>query len=99
MAASQQFCLKWNNHQSNLITVFDDLLSNQDYVDVTLACEGHNIKAHKMVLSACSPFFQDLFKNNPCKHPIVIMKDMKYTDLKAIVRFMYKGEVNVSQVI
>ncbi|KAG1661738.1 Protein bric-a-brac 2 [Nymphon striatum] len=97
MASSQQFCLKWNNHQSNLISVFDDLLNNQEYVDVTLACEGHNIKAHKMVLSACSPFFQDLFKNNPCKHPIVIMKDMKYTDLKAVVRFMYKGEVNVSQ--
>ncbi|XP_042144859.1 protein tramtrack, beta isoform isoform X26 [Ixodes scapularis] len=94
---SQQFCLKWNNHQSNMLVVFEQLLSNEALVDVTLACEGHSLKAHKMVLSACSPFFQALFVENPCKHPIVILKDMRYMDLKAIVEFMYKGEVNVSQ--
>ncbi|XP_040354712.1 protein bric-a-brac 2 isoform X1 [Ixodes scapularis] len=94
---SQQFCLKWNNHQSNMLVVFEQLLSNEALVDVTLACEGHSLKAHRMVLSACSPFFQALFVENPCKHPIVIMKDMRYMDLKAIVEFMYKGEVNVSQ--
>ncbi|XP_054933413.1 uncharacterized protein [Dermacentor andersoni] len=94
---SQQFCLKWNNHQSNMLAVFEQLLSNEALVDVTLACEGLSLKAHKMVLSACSPFFQALFVENPCKHPIVIMKDMRYMDLKAIVEFMYRGEVNVSQ--
>uniref|UniRef100_A0A2R5L4A7 BTB domain-containing protein n=1 Tax=Ornithodoros turicata TaxID=34597 RepID=A0A2R5L4A7_9ACAR len=94
---SQQFCLKWNNHQSNMLTVFEQLLSNEALVDVTLACEGLSLKAHKMVLSACSPFFQALFVENPCKHPIVILKDMRYVDLKAIVEFMYRGEVNVSQ--
>uniref|UniRef100_A0A131YN22 Zinc finger protein n=1 Tax=Rhipicephalus appendiculatus TaxID=34631 RepID=A0A131YN22_RHIAP len=94
---SQQFCLKWNNHQSNMLAVFEQLLSNEALVDVTLACEGLSLKAHKMVLSACSPFFQALFVENPCKHPIVILKDMRYMDLKAIVEFMYRGEVNVSQ--
>uniref|UniRef100_A0A2R5LEC4 BTB domain-containing protein n=1 Tax=Ornithodoros turicata TaxID=34597 RepID=A0A2R5LEC4_9ACAR len=94
---SQQFCLKWNNHQSNMLAVFEQLLSNEAFVDVTLACEGLSLKAHKMVLSACSPFFQALFVENPCKHPIVILKDTRYMDLKAIVEFMYRGEVNVSQ--
>ncbi|GIY09146.1 protein bric-a-brac 2 [Caerostris darwini] len=93
---SQQFCLKWNNHTTNMLQVFDNLLSTEALVDVTLACEGFSLKAHKMVLSACSPFFQSLFLDNPCKHPIVIMKDMRYTDLKAIIDFMYRGEVNVS---
>lgn len=80
-----------------MLAVFEQLLSNEALVDVTLACEGLSLKAHKMVLSACSPFFQALFVENPCKHPIVIMKDMRYMDLKAIVEFMYRGEVNVSQ--
>ncbi|XP_023222358.1 longitudinals lacking protein, isoforms H/M/V-like isoform X2 [Centruroides sculpturatus] len=93
---TQQFQLKWNNHQSNMVTVFDQLLSSEALVDVTLACEGLSLKAHKIVLSACSPFFQNLFLENPCTHPIVIMKDMKYAELKAIVDFIYKGEVNVS---
>ncbi|XP_022662506.1 protein bric-a-brac 2-like isoform X4 [Varroa destructor] len=94
---AQQFCLKWNNHQANMLSVFDRLLSNKSLVDVTIGCEGRQVKAHKVVLSACSPFFENLFTENPCKHPIVILKDIRYADLKALVEFMYKGEVNVVQ--
>nr|CAD7568244.1 unnamed protein product [Timema californicum] len=93
----QQFCLRWNNYQSNLTNVFDQLLQSESFVDVTLACDGHSVKAHKMVLSACSPYFQSLFFDNPCQHPIVILKDIKWPELKAAVEFMYKGEINVSQ--
>ncbi len=94
----QLFCLRWNNYQTNLTNVFDQLLQNESFVDVTLACaDGHSVKAHKMVLSACSPYFQSLFYDNPCKHPIVIMKDIKWNELKAAVEFMYRGEINICQ--
>lgn len=92
--SSQQFCLRWNNYQTNLTSVFDQLLQNESFVDVTLACDGHSIKAHKMVLSACSPYFQSLFFDNPCQHPIIIMRDVKWPELKAAVEFMYKGNPN-----
>ena len=95
--SGQQFCLKWNNYQSNMSEVFQNMLLNENLVDVTLACEGANLKAHRMVLAACSPYFQSLFVTNPCKHPIVILKDVRFVDLKAIIDFMYRGEVNVSQ--
>lgn len=94
---SQQFCLRWNNYQTNLTCVFDQLLQSESFVDVTLACDGNQIKAHKIVLSACSPYFQSLFFDNPCQHPIIIMRDVKWPELKAIVEFMYKGEINVNQ--
>lgn len=118
----QQFCLRWNNHQPNFISVFSALLHNENLVDVTLAAEGNQLQAHKVVLSACSTYFevsahclllsvlrthhlttrppsplQTLFILNPCKHPIVILKDVRYSDLKTLVDFMYYGEVNVSQ--
>ncbi|XP_061382172.1 protein bric-a-brac 1-like isoform X4 [Danaus plexippus] len=93
----QQFCLRWNNYQTNLANCFDQLLQTESFVDVTLACEGQSLKAHKVVLSACSPYFQTLFMDNPCRHPIIIMRDIKYCDLKAVVDFMYRGEINVSQ--
>ncbi|KAH8386156.1 hypothetical protein KR200_001681 [Drosophila serrata] len=96
-SSSQQFCLRWNNYQSNLTTIFDQLLQNECFVDVTLACDGRSMKAHKMVLSACSPYFQTLLAETPCQHPIVIMRDVNWSDLKAIVEFMYRGEINVSQ--
>ncbi|XP_020279641.1 longitudinals lacking protein, isoforms H/M/V-like isoform X2 [Pseudomyrmex gracilis] len=97
MASSQRFCLRWNNHQSNLLSVFDQLLHDECFVDVTLAVEGQLLRAHKMVLSACSPYFQALFAGHPDKHPIVILKDVPYVDMRSLLDFMYRGEVSVDQ--
>lgn len=58
MQTMQQFCLRWNNHQPNFISVFTALLTDETLVDVTLACEGKHLQAHKVVLSACSAYFQ-----------------------------------------
>lgn len=58
MDDDQQFCLRWNNHQSTLVAVFDTLLENGTLVDCTLAAEGKCLNAHKVVLSACSPYFE-----------------------------------------
>nr|CAH7759543.1 unnamed protein product [Callosobruchus chinensis] len=93
---SEHYCLRWNNHQSNLLGVFSQLLRDESLVDVTLACsEGHSIRAHKVVLSACSSYFQSLFVDHPSRHPIVILKDVRFSELRTLVEFMYKGEVNV----
>lgn len=100
MAASketQQFCVRWNSYQSNLQSAFPKLLTNEHFVDVTLACESRMVKCHKVVLSACSAYFEKLLVQNPCQHPIIFMKDMKYWEVQALVDFMYKGEVNVTQ--
>uniref|UniRef100_A0A6B2EC09 Putative homeobox transcription factor sip1 n=1 Tax=Phlebotomus kandelakii TaxID=1109342 RepID=A0A6B2EC09_9DIPT len=93
---SEHYCLRWNNHQSNLLGVFSQLLQDESLVDVTLACsEGASIRAHKVVLSACSSYFQSLFLDHPARHPIVILKDVRFAELRTLVEFMYKGEVNV----
>lgn len=58
VSGQQQFNLRWNNHTNNILQVFMEQYANEGLVDVTIACDGHFIKAHKMVLSACSPYFQ-----------------------------------------
>ncbi|XP_008198867.1 protein tramtrack, beta isoform isoform X31 [Tribolium castaneum] len=95
--ASEQFSLCWDNFHKNMSTGMNSLLENEDLVDVTLAVEGKYLKAHKMVLSVCSPYFRELFKVNPCKHPIVFMKDVSYVAMSDLLQFMYQGEVQVSQ--
>ncbi|XP_063228478.1 longitudinals lacking protein, isoforms H/M/V-like isoform X35 [Bacillus rossius redtenbacheri] len=97
MASEQQFCLRWNNHQSTLVSVFDTLLESGTLVDCTLAAEGQYLKAHKVVLSACSPYFELLLSQHYEKHPIIILKDVKFQELKAMMDYMYRGEVNISQ--
>lgn len=62
MGSSQQFSLRWNNYLKHITCAFDTLRTDEDLVDVTLSCEGKRIRAHKMLLSACSTYFRDLFK-------------------------------------
>ncbi|XP_061512128.1 modifier of mdg4 isoform X3 [Anopheles gambiae] len=93
----QQFSLRWNNYTSYIAGAFDSLRYEEDFVDVTLCCEGRKIRAHKILLSACSPYFKDVFKENPCQHPVIIFKNVRYTDLMSLVEFMYQGEVSVPQ--
>ncbi|XP_049775495.1 broad-complex core protein isoforms 1/2/3/4/5-like isoform X11 [Schistocerca cancellata] len=97
MGSSQQFSLRWNNYLNHITGAFDTLRNDDELVDVTLSCEGKRIKAHKMLLSVCSTYFRDLFKENPCQHPVIIFRNVKFEDLVALIDFMYHGEVNVMQ--
>ena len=62
MMDSQKFCLKWDGFQSSVTSVFDHLRRDGELVDITLCCEGQRVRAHRMMLSACSPYFRDLLK-------------------------------------
>lgn len=66
MVDTQHFCLRWNNYQSSITSAFENLRDDEDFVDVTLACDGRSLKAHRVVLSACSPYFRELLKVSVC---------------------------------
>ena len=98
MASSEEkYCLKWNNFESSISSAFKQLRDDEDFFDVTLVCEDHQVQAHKVILSACSPFFRFVLKKNPHQHPLLYLKGVKYEDITSILDFLYHGEVNVSQ--
>lgn len=97
MTEQEHYSLRWNNHQNHILRAFDALLQTKTLVDVTLVCAETSIRAHKVVLSACSPFFQNVFAENPCKHPVIVLKDYPGWVVQAIVDFMYRGEISVPQ--
>ena len=98
MATSEKFCLKWNDFQKNIGTVFGSLRQDEDFSDITLVSEdGHQVEAHKVVLAGSSSFFQKLLKKNKHAHPLLYMRGVSSEDLLAIVDFLYFGETNINQ--
>lgn len=95
--ANDQFNIRWNNYTSVLQNVFRKLLEGEQFVDVTLACEGQSIKCHRLILSACSTYFDRILTDNPSSNLVIYLKDMKFWELRALVTFMYNGEVSISQ--
>jgi len=95
--SSEKFCLRWNDFETNISVAFRELREDKDFFDVTLACDDQQMQAHKVILSACSPFFRSVLKKNPHAHPLLYLKGVKYVDLVAVLNFMYHGEVNVAQ--
>jgi len=97
MGSTEKFCLRWNDFESNISGAFRELRDDKDFFDVTLACDEDQIQAHKVILSACSPFFRTVLRRNRHEHPLLYLKGVKYVDLVAVLNFMYHGEVNVAQ--
>ena len=94
----EKLCVRWNDFKDNINSSFRGLREENDFADVTLACEdGEQLKAHRVILAALSPFFQNLLRKIIHPHPLIFMRGVKYEDLLAIVDFLYCGEANVHQ--
>ena len=90
-------CLQWNDFERNISQAFKQLREDEDFFDVTIACDDEEVKAHKVILSACSPFFRALFKRYKHDHPLLYLNNVKYSDFSNILDFMYQGEVQIAQ--
>ena len=95
---SEKFCLKWNDFNSNVSKSFS-ILRNAKYLhDVTLVSDDHSkVEAHKLVLSACSEYFRDIFENNQHPHPLICFDSISSDDMKNIMDYIYNGEVQIYQ--
>ena len=97
-SSSEKLCLQWNDFKENITNSFRELREDNEFTDVTLACEdGQQIEAHKVVLASSSPFFMELLKRNKHPHPLLYMRGLKSEDLMAVLDFLYRGEANVFQ--
>ncbi|XP_042892412.1 zinc finger protein 768-like isoform X5 [Penaeus japonicus] len=89
--------LSWNNHKATFCHILSTLREKERYTDVTVACEGKFYPVHKLVLSTCSEYFEKMFDNTPCKHPVIVLKDVLPDELEALLSYMYDGVVSVAQ--
>lgn len=99
MGSSDNFCLRWNDFESNISSSFQELRQNSEFFDVTLCCDNGKdiVQAHKVILASCSPFFRQILSYNTHKNPFLYLKGIQQKELLNVLHFMYNGEVNVAQ--
>ena len=94
----ERLCLKWNDFEENVKNSFGSLRDDDNFIDVTLACEdGQQFEAHKVVLASSSPFFHKILRGINHARPLLYLKGMKSVDVGSILDFLYLGEANLDQ--
>jgi len=90
--------LSWNNYRESITGSLRNLIRDEDFVDVSLHCEGRVLKAHKVYLSAASDYFKSVLKGtNLWQHPILFLSEIPFVDLQKILEFIYCGEIQIPQ--
>ena len=98
MSSYEKLLLKWNDFQENISTAFTNLRVEGEFTDVTLVCEDNQrIEAHRVILSASSPFFKNILTSLKSPNPLVYMRGVTLNNLCSIIDFIYFGEANVYQ--
>jgi len=90
---AEKYSLNWQEFSDHLQLMFKDLYEKGIQSDLTLVCDDQTqLKAHKIVLRACSPVFQKIIDNNPSQHPLIYLRGIQSCETDSILQFMYLGE-------
>ena len=96
--AKEQFNLNWHTYSDHLKEMMQNLMQSNKSTDVTLVCEDKTrFKAHKFVLSACSPVFQSIITDLPQKEDSTTLRGILSQEMKSILQFMYLGQATFYQ--
>jgi len=95
---SEKFSLKWNDFQSNVSRTFSQLRSEEEFFDVSLVSDDQKmVSAHKLVLSASSPYFKHILTTNKHSHPLLCLDGVSSAELQCVLDYIYQGEVQIYQ--
>ena len=95
----EKFSLTSDAYSDHQRKILHDLLETNDFADVTLVCDDlKQIKAHRNILSACSPVFKTMLHietNN--SHPVIYLRGIQYTEMESIIQYIYQGKATFLQ--
>ena len=95
----QKLFLKWNDYNTSLLNTFQSLRQERDFIDVTLISDDEiKLQAHKVVLSACSPFFRNVLRHSSnSDHPLLFLSGVQSPELQLVLEYVYNGEVKLKE--
>ena len=91
---NEKHTLTWHTYPDHLRGMMREMMTSKDFADVTLVTnDKKTLKAHRNILSACSPFFKDILQMSiQSNHPMIYLKGIQFSEIESILQFMYLGE-------
>ena len=97
MDTEENFCLRLNSFDENVKTAWKEMQMEEDFCDMTLACQDKQIKTHKLIISSYSPVLRTILKSTQNPHPFIHLRSVEYKNLQNLLTFMYQGHVDVAE--
>ena len=99
MPHQEKSIFSWHTYTDHLRDMLKEMMTSNDFADVTLVCDDKkDIKAHRNILSACSPVFKNMLKiDQQSNHPVIYLRGIQHLQMEAILKFVYLGETSIHQ--
>ena len=95
---SEKLCLQWNDFKENISSAFGRLRDDKELTDVTLAYEdGEHFEAHKVIMAASSPFFEQILQKSKHPHPLIYLRGYQSKIFAYLLDFLYFGEAKICE--
>merc|ERR1740129_1249429 len=92
----EEYNLTLDSYPQHLGDIMRQLLLSEEFADVTLVCDdGKQIKAHRNILSICSPVFKNTLQIDETNAPLIYLQGINHKEMEAIIKFIYLGQASV----
>ena len=91
--ANEKYNLTWHTYDDHLKKMLQSWKTDESSQDVTLVCDDKTkVKAHQLVLKACSPVFASMLDGIDHTKPLIFLRGVQHQELESILQFIYLGE-------
>ena len=99
MQQQEKCTLAWRSYSDHLREALGDMMSSNEFADVTLVTDDkQQIRAHRNILSGCSPVFKSILRidsNNT--NPVIYLRGIQHSEMESIMQFLYLGEAKLNE--
>ena len=99
MQQEEQYTLTWQNYSDHLRDNLREMMLSGEFTDVILVTDDkQQMRAHRNILSACSPVFKNILQMDYDKTNLVIyLRGIQHAEMESILQFMYLGNTRIHE--
>ena len=94
MQHQEKYNLHWHSYSDHLREALNEMMISSEFADVTLVTDDkQQIRAHRNILSACSPVFKSILQiDSKNANPVIYLRGIQHSEMESIMQFIYLGE-------